>query len=553
MFLKIIPRKKEKKTYLTAALVEGYRDKEKGYVCHRTIRYFGSVSEEEARKLKFVYNPCIDIKNLIHVEKIQLGQTKSYGDVYVVKYFWDFWGISEIIEELVRDKRYKNGNLSSQICLLTINRCIEPLTENKIKDWYEERSGISHLIPQLPYSRRFYRALKALDEIFPFLQIKITEKIKKEIYHGKKITEIYYDLTSTYFESAKFCILASFGYSRDKRKDKKQIIIGLIIDKYGFPLWVEIFPGNTTDKSTVETQLVHLKEELKIENIILVGDRGIMSKQNILKLVEENYDYLIAMKNSECKKLLSFIPSPKTMQKIEENQYIRQINKDKERYIVYLNTNSKKREEETRKNNLISLQERLDEIKHMIETKFLVSRDVLLVKIGEAFKQFASVKKYIKPIVAKKLKGKSSFKYQVKKKKIKEDEIFDGITVVKCNLFSVGEKEVITTYKNLNRIEQSFRCLKDVLKIRPINHQKDETIRGHIYICILAYLVMTTLEYRLKDYKEMPTATWVLKDLSTIQLGDVLVDGKPIKKGLTPIGEKQKKILQALKIPKISF
>ena len=108
MFLKIIPRKKGEKTYLTAALVEGYRDKEKGYVCHRTIRYFGSVGEEEARKLKFVYSSGIDIKNLIPIEKIELGQIKSYGDVYVVKYFWDWWGISEMIEELVKDKRYKN-------------------------------------------------------------------------------------------------------------------------------------------------------------------------------------------------------------------------------------------------------------------------------------------------------------------------------------------------------------------------------------------------------------------------------------------------------------
>lgn len=553
MFLKIIPRKKGGKTYLTASLVEGYRDKEKGYVCHRTIRYFGSVSEEEARKLKFVYSSGIDIKNLIPIEKIELGQIKSYGDVYVVKYFWDWWGISEMIEELVKDKRYKNGKLSSQICLLTINRCIEPLPENKIKDWYEERSGISHLLPQPSYSRRFYRALKSLDKIFPFLQIKITEKIKKKIYHGKKISEIYYDLTSTYFESAKFCILANFGYSRDKRKDKKQIIIGLVIDKYGFPLWAEVFPGNTSDKTTLQTQVSNLKKRLKIENVVLVGDRGVMSKQNILKLVEEKYDYLIAMKNSECKKFLSFIPSPKTMEKIKENQYTRQIINEKNRYIVYLNTKSRERERETRERNLNNLKERLDQLKNMIEKKTIDSRDTLLLKIGEAFKQFSSVKKYIKLSVAKELKGKNSFRYQIKEKKIREDKIFDGVTIVKSSLFSLDTKEIISIYKNLWRIEQAFRCLKDIVKVRPIRHQKDQTVRGHIYVCILAYLLMTTLEYRLKDYKEMPTAPWVLKNLGTIQLGDVLVDGKPIKKGLTKIEEKQKKILSVLKIPKISF
>ena len=553
MFVKIIPRKKEKKTYLTASLVEGYRDKEKGYVRHRVIRYFGSVTEEEAKKLKFAYDSSIDINNLIPKDAIEIGQTKPYGDVYVLKSIWDFWGLSEIIESLITDKRYRDGNLSSQISLLSINRCIEPLTESKIKDWYEERSAISHLIPLSSYPQKFYRGLKALDKIFPFLQVKITERIKKKIYHGKKIPEVYYDLTSTYFESAKLCLLASFGYSRDKRKDKKQIVIGLVIDKYGFPLQVKIFPGNTSDKSTLKTQVSDLKEKLKINKVILVGDRGLMSEKNILHLVEENYDYLIAMKNIECKKLLSFIPSSKTMKEIEKNQYTRQIIKDKNRYIVYLNTNSRKRERETRERNLDRLKERLKEIKCMIKKGTIDSRDTLLLKLGEAFKQFSPVKKYIKPIVAKELKGKSPFRYQIKKKKIKEDKMFDGVMVVKSSIFSLDAKEIISTYKNLWRVERAFRCLKDVLKIRPIGHQRDENIRGHIYICILAYLLMTTLEYRLKDYKDLPSSFWILKDLSTIQLGDVLVDGKPLKKGLTPIGEKQKRILKALKIHKITF
>ena len=121
-------------------------------------------------------------------------------------------------------------------------------------------------------------------------------------------------------------------------------------------------------------------------------------------------------------------------------------------------------------------------------------------------------------------------------------------------------KDIISTYKNLERIERAFRCLKDVIKIRPINHHRDENIRGHIYICILSYLLMTTIEYRLskgslgKDYNDFAcNANWILKDLSTIKLGDILVDNTPIKKGITPIEEKQKKILKALKIPKITF
>ena len=133
-----------------------------------------------------------------------------------------------------------------------------------------------------------------------------------------------------------------------------------------------------------------------------------------------------------------------------------------------------------------------------------------MLKLGEAFKQFFPVKKYIKLIVAKELKGKSPFRYQIKKKKIKEDKIFDGVTVVKSSLFSLDTKEIISTYKNLWRIEQAFRCLKNVLNFKPIGHQKDETVRGHVYVCILAYLLMTTLEYRLKDYKDLPSSSWIL-------------------------------------------
>lgn len=553
MYIRIIPRKKGDKTYLTASLVEGFKDKQRGYVRHRVIRYFGSVSEEEAKKLKFVYSSGVDLKNLVSMEKIELGETKPYGDAYVLKSIWDFWGISEMVEELVRDKRYKDKNLSSQIALLTINRCIEPLSENKIKDWYKERSNISHLIVLFPYPQKFYRALKALDKIFPLLQEKLADRIKAKIYHGKKIPEVYYDLTSTYFESAKLCVLAAFGYSRDKRSDKKQIILGLVIDKYGFPLWAEIFPGNTADKSTLKTQILKLKERLKIKDVIIVGDRGLMSKKNILEIVEGKYDYLIAMKNSECKKIISFTICPETMEAIEEDQYIRQIVKEKERYIIYLNIKRREKERESRERNLSCLIGRLEEIKGMIKKGRIKSRDILLVKLGEAIKQFSFVKKYIKIIVSKKLKGESSFLYEVKREKVEEDENFDGVTVLKSNLVSLAPKDIISTYKNLNRVEGAFRCLKDVLKIRPINHHIDETVRGHIYVCILAYLLMTTLQYRLRNSKDLQSAEWILKDLSTIKLGEILVDKKPIKKGLTPIGERQKKILKAIKIPKIKF
>ncbi|MGE4357907.1 MAG: IS1634 family transposase [Candidatus Omnitrophota bacterium] len=473
-----------------------------------------------------------------------------------------------MIEELIRDKRYKEGNLTSEICLLTINRCIEPLTENKIKDWYEERSAISHLIPQETYSNRFYRGLKALDKIYSSLQIKITEQIKKKIYKGKKIEEIYYDLTSTYFESSKLCVLASFGYSRDKRPDKKQIVIGLVIDKYGFPLWVEIFPGNTSDKSTLKGRIDNLKEKVNIEDIILIGDRGLMSKGNILHIVEADYKYIIAMRNIECKKVIEFRPSEETMEKIEENKYIKEIIKGEEKYVIYLNTERRKKEQETRERNLSRLEERLKEIKEMIRKREIVSRDIILIKLGETFKKFSSVKKYIKIEIDEQLKGEGSFKYQINRKKVIEDKIFDGLTVIKTNVIPLQAKEIISTYKNLERIERAFRCLKDVIKIRPINHHRDENIRGHIYICILSYLLMTTIEYRLsvnssselyqqgtdgKDTDNFPEANWVLKDLSTIKLGDILVDKNPIKKGITPIEEKQKKILKALKIPKITF
>ena len=180
-------------------------------------------------------------------------------------------------------------------------------------------------------------------------------------------------MTSTYFESSKLCVLASFGYSRDKRSDKKQIVIGLVIDKYGFPLWLEIFPGNTSDKSTLKFQIDNLKEKAKIEDIILIGDRGLMSKGNITHIVEANYKYIIGMRNIECKKVVRFQPSEKTIEKIEENKYIREITEKGEKYVVYLNTERRKKEQETREMNLGRLEERLINLKEMIRKREIVS------------------------------------------------------------------------------------------------------------------------------------------------------------------------------------
>ncbi len=266
----------------------------------------GNISDEQAKKIKTVLK-CLSDPNiaLVDFNEIQILQHRPYLDVALLHFLWEEWRF----DQLFKDDRW--------IEAMVINRCIDPLSKIKIKDWAANSS-----LPALKdngfqeYDEYdIYRELDRLDRLQNDLQDFIFQRLTQE---NKLCEEVFfYDITSTYFDGST-CIISKHGYSRDNRPDCEQIVIALMVTRDGYPFHWKVLEGNTNDVSTVKKLIDDLKSKFKIKNCTLVFDRGMVSEDNIAYISSAEFEYISAMDKDEIRKLGFFMEAvPEVIDKFE--------------------------------------------------------------------------------------------------------------------------------------------------------------------------------------------------------------------------------------------
>jgi transposase len=301
MFVRVIPKKRGNNIYYNASIVESVWDKNKKYSVHKVVKKLGSVTYEQSEKLKKAFSE----KSGGIEDKLKLGLKFDIGNAFLINKIWEEWEFEKIIDKLA-SKNF-SCKVSKILKILILNRLLFPCSEHFISEWYHELgTGIKLLEPLSKndlHHRKLYRYTSELERIFPQIMKKLFLKLKKKI-HNNNIDNVYYDITSTYFEG-NTCVLAQYGYSRDKRKDKKQVVLSLVTDKYGFPIFAKVFPGNTTDNTTIDFISKQLSKEYNLKNTVIIGDRGMISNDNFQSIVENKMHYLMALSKSHITNKLS--------------------------------------------------------------------------------------------------------------------------------------------------------------------------------------------------------------------------------------------------------
>ncbi|RKX71236.1 IS1634 family transposase [candidate division TA06 bacterium] len=544
MFIKITPRKKKNKTYYFAALVESFWNKEKGYPDHKVIKNFGMVTKEESERLKLSYSRKIKTFQLIEAVSgkniIKAGKGYDIGDCYLLSNIWEEWQISKTIDKLA-SKRF-DTNVSEIIKLLVLNRLLFPTSENFISKWYQDLSGIKWVIPlstkELHY-RRLYRYTKELNRIFPEIMKNLFKQLKKKIHSNQNPDHIYYDITSTYFEGKHIAVIAQYGYSRDKRRDKKQVVLAMVVDRYGFPIYAEVLPGNTLDKTTVKDISRKLKTMFKLTNCIIVGDRGMISNDNFKEIIGNNMNYLMALDRSHIK--LELKDKTEELLKLKDNE-IKIIEKEEKTFLIEFNESRKKEETKTRNRLLKKMGDRLIFLKERFKKGYknyskIENIEYWLGKLNEKY----PCKRFYK-LEYDESKNKLDFK--ILTDKISDEERYDGFFVLQSSDRNAINSKSIEVYRNLSKVENGFKSLKSDLDVRPIYHQKEEMIKGHIYTCILSYLIENYISYILKTKARINTnVRTILKELSQITLIEKKKDKETIGFEITECSENNKKVL----------
>jgi transposase len=300
---------------------------------------------------------------------------------------------------------------------------------------------------------------------------------------------VLYDVTSTYFEG-RHCPIAKLGHSRDGKRDKLQIVIGLLTNADGCPIAVEVFDGNTGDPTTVAPQVEKLQKRFDLKRIVLVGDRGMITDARIREDLSkvQGLDWITALRAPAIAALveggllqLSFFDN-KDLAEITAPEY------PGERLVVC--KNPLLAEERTRKRReLLEATER-----QLAIVAKAVARDKrplrgaakIGLRVGKVIGRFKMAKHFKFTITD------GSFQYERDQQAIAAESALDGIYVVRTTVSveRLSTDEVVRSYKSLANVERAFRCIKTVdLNIRPIHHRKEERVRAHVLLCMLAYYV----------------------------------------------------------------
>lgn len=438
----------------------------------------------------------------VEPDKVQVEQAREAGPAHVGHQLWSQLGMNRILQE---------AGLSSRACrlteVMTLNRLICPSSEHAMPDWIR-RTALGDILRE-DFSELEDEALyRNLDRLHPN-----RERIERELAEREKTifnlddTVYLYDLTSTYFEgSATANPQAKRGYSRDKRPDCKQVVVGLVLDRDGFPKAHEIFDGNTQDRRSLDQMLDALEKRMgKKLGATVIVDRGMAFEENLEQIRKRKLHYLVAGRQSERNQWLEELenddgweqvhrtPSPRNpFQKKTRVEIKRQQKGD----IVYLLCRSEGREEKDRairEKQETKLIADLDRLQQRVAKGRLKRENKIQRAIGRLLERYPRVARYYEisyDAVQKNLSWNGLTDKKATAKKL------DGSYVLKTDRQDLSADEIWRTYILLTRVEDAFRDIKSPLMERPIFHHLQNRTQTHIFLCVLAYHLLAAIEHR---------------------------------------------------------
>jgi transposase len=295
---------------------------------------------------------------------------------------------------------------------------------------------------------------------------------------------VLYDVSSSYFEG-RTCSLLAFGYSRDRRRGSLQIIYGLLCDAAGRPIAIEVFPGGVHDDKTLPAQIEKLRVRFGLARLVLVIDRGMVTKANLDALAaEQGVGWITALKAPQLKKLVKqgslqlSLFDETNLAEIESPDY------PGERLVVCRNPLVAAERARKREALLQATEAALASIKQRVDTGTLTDAAAIALAVGQVINR-RKVKKHLELVIEE-----SRFEYKRKQEQIDEEKALDGFYVLRSNLAkqTLTAPDLVRSYKQLAHAEQAFRTLKSPeLEIRPIRHRRADRVRAHAFLCLLVY------------------------------------------------------------------
>jgi transposase len=497
----------------------------------------------------------------------QVGEAATWGPVLVVRALFDQLGLWSILDQYLGHA--KGVPFADRAFVLVANRLIAPASEHGLAGWLEtdfvcDRKG-RRFVPHWHQRRRVRVHPRQLDAWYRTLDqlLAAKDQIEVALYHrlrdlfSLKPELVLYDITSTYFEGAGPHDFAKHGYSRDGKPQNVQVIVGVVMVA-GWPIAHHVWEGNRIDHSTVQEVISDLRKRFAFGRVVFVGDRGMVTDENIGSLKKDQHGFLVGIKRRRNAKLDAWLAAVDATKWIDcpggINAQERKTHPlrtraqevpsgDPDLRVFVIDSDERREYEQAKREQAMErARQKLEKLKERIASGDLKRPEKIGAAVERIMQRYHGYRYFDWKLNAGSLEFSESQTHLEREKKI------EGKYVIATSEKGLSVLDAVALYKDLTEVESGFRQLKDVMALRPIYHRVEPRVKAHIFVAALALLVQRLLGRRLREAGVDLSPARALQALSTVRLVTFRLEGQPERRGMAGGCPDARVVLKALKV-----
>jgi transposase len=516
MFVQVTKCRHGQSTYLTYLVRESFRTPQgprSRTVCNIT---------ELPPQTRELIAQSLQGQSFVAPEALQLPAAWNFGGLAVLHQAWQDFGLEGIFNFV------QNARTAGLLKAMVLGRVLFPSAKLALGD--HARGSLLAAACGLDQASEDFDE----DDLYTAMD-ELTGRwvpVERQLYQQsfpRGVSLVLYDLTSVYFEGNGPRGISRYGHSRDHRSDRPQVMLAVATDAQGVPLHLEVLRGNRGDTTTLQGLLATLRRRFGIQEAVFVFDGGMSSKVNLEAMEALQLHYVTRLGAGRLEELLSQLPADPSPELWDRTQVMEIVRADK-RYVIAGGPWRQQRDQQRRQARLAKAEEELKRIAAVKRKK--PNPQKLASQVGRMLQRLKA-HKYFDYAVDEHGRLRWSRRAQL----IKAEGVRDGLYLLGTNATAeqMPKTGVVSHYKNLLEVEDAFCHLKDYLRVRPVFHHRPDRVRNHVRICFLAYWLTAKLERQWRQKDETIEVHNLLRQLQSIRLGRLEVQGKPLKTLVTHV------------------
>jgi transposase len=502
---------------------------------------------------------------------IDILESWTWGPVLVLRTLFDQLGLWQILDDFLGRPRPREDAAqvpyADRVFVLVANRFTRPSSEHGLARWLEtdfvcDRGG-RRFVPRWHPHGRVRVHSQQLQAWYRTLDRLIAAKSQIEVALFGRLRDLFslqpdlvlYDITSTYFEGRGPEDFAKHGYSRDGKAQNVQVVVGLVMVA-GWPIAHHVWPGNTLDVTTVSAVIRDVTERFGIRRLIFVGDRGMVSEENLDELRRNDHGYLVGLRRRRNAQVDAWL------QRVDETKWqdcpgginarertqplptrVQEVSMGDEPQRVFVIDSEERRqyEQAKRQQAMARTRQGLEKVQQRVACGALREPAAIGAAAERALRAHHGYRYYTWELC------NGSFRFREDPQRFPQEQRLEGRYVIATSEKDVTALDAVAWYKELIEVEQGFRSLKDVLALRPIYHRVEPRVKAHIFVAFLALLLQRLLTKRLKEAAVDLSAPHALQAVETVRLVEFKVDRRK-RQGVSRGSAHARQVLKALGI-----